>query len=307
MAGESGLISSDMAGTEEFADMTEEQLAAELPVQGDAPAGGTEGEPADRGTQQNAGGTKAQAQGNGGGAAGTSLEPQKTDTLATIMDKIGLLETALQNMNRENRAYQALQSRLDRLENAAKQKASQPQPALSPEAQSQQEQQEAADKFIRERAQEEALKAVEARYGNLIQPLQMQQLQNNVLQQIQAAELPVEEMKEVFTKLLNEDAKLATQGDAAAIARIQKLVNGHDSSELMLRGVLEHAKMLRAKGATVAQTQAQAAGKGGRMVSATGQRPQQQGGKKTLENMTPEEIEGMDMEELGKLIPKQRR
>lgn len=309
---ESAVITSDMEGSQEFESQSLEELGAELPRQGEAkPAGETQRTGNERtGNEDGTAGARASGE---KGAGSEALEAKPTDSLKQILDKIEALESVTKNINRESLAFRMLQSRLDKLEKAATEKGSAPKTAASPEEEQLQAQQEAADKFIRERAQEENKKGLaefEKKYEFILKPLKDQLLHTDLKKACSDAKLPWEEMDPLIGKIISEDDAAAKAGDQGAVARMSKLLADRDITSVMYRALLARASQIQSKGAEVQKVEAKTAAKGGRMVSTTNNRQSQQATSKKLEDMSPEEIENLaetDLDALGKMLPKQRR
>ena len=289
-------ISSDMPGAEAFDGMSEEELGEQLPNQG---AAGSEGGD-DKGSPAQGQEGKVQA-----AAAAGQLDPNPSDQVAELKTKLSILENTISNMNRESGAYRALQSKVAKLENALQQRSATSQGPLSPEQQAQEAQRQEAEKFLRDFLRTE----LETNYGHIIGPIQRQQFVSSVQERCTAMGMEFEELNPIFGKIINSDIALAKSGDEEAVGRLDRIMKEGDSTELMLRAVLERSKALQAQGAQVQQRQQVAASKGGRAVKPNGAKPSD-GGKRTLadvENMSEEDREKMSLEELEALIPKQGR
>lgn len=304
---ESMVITSEMDGSQEFEGMSQEELAAALPRQGEAPKSNATG--AQEVGESNQPGAQQERQESAAG--GETLEPQAKDSSTALLEKMATIETALQNITRESRAARALQSRLDKLEAALAQRSTgNPQPEASSQEQTPEAVQRAqAEKFIQGIVQDMihkgSIEAVSKEFGDIIEPVRMQTLRDSIVKRVSDAGLPTEEMNPIIARLLKEDEKAAQAGDQEAHNRIVRVLKNRDPNELILRAVLERSKAVQAKGAQVQKQQAQQAGKGARMVSQSGQRQQTQSDKKRLEDMSEDEINNLDMDELGKLLPKQ--
>lgn len=317
-------LSSDMPGTEEFEGMTEEELGAELPLQG-AP-----GAPKAEGSQAKADGGPAVKSGDaattGAGsstkpaeaaAAAGQLDAKPDDTIRELQAKQAVLEQTIQQLRRENRSTQALQSRLDRLENEQKARAAAAAaPTLSPEQQAQEAQRNEAVKFIKELLSQEMPTLLQEKYGHIIQAIErqegernQQQFRTSVEQTCKEMNIPFEEMNPIFGKLLRDDIAAAQNGDAAAQARLDRITTSWDPSQLILRAIGERSKTLQATGQRVQAAQVKAADKGARTVKPGGQKPTTEN-KRTLadvEAMSEEERDKLSEEELEALIPRQGR
>lgn len=305
-------ISSDMPGTEEFAEMTEQELGEALPLQGQAP------KDADGGGQQQA---DPAAQGGGAtkkveaAAAAGQLDPKPGDSAAETNAKIAALETTIQQLRRENRSTQALQSRLDRLENQLKTRETTASQTLSPEQQVQADQQHEAEKFLKKFLDDNIPGIMQDKYGNIIQEIEGQRFErnqnmfrNSVEQLTTSMGMDFKELDPILGKLLKEDAAAAKEGDQEADQRIQRILTNWDPHELILRAIAERSRNIQATGAKVQVQQAKAADKGGRAFKPNGAKPAQDG-KRTLADvdaMSEEDREKLSMEELEALVPRQR-
>lgn len=300
--GQNGELSSDMPGTEEFEGMTEKDLGEQLPEQG-APGSGPspKKEPAQAAEQAEAPGQEDQTE---QAVESEKLEPKPEDTIKTLQAKIDLLEKAQLKMSRENRSYQALSSKLARLENELKQRG--PSPTLSPEQQSAEAQRQEAEKYLESFMD----KHLGEKYAHLLEPLRQQQFKSSVEQRCQDMGIDFAEMDPHFGKIIREDIALAKEGDEAALNRLNKITKDGDSTELLLRAIHERSKDLQSKGAIVQKKQAEAAKGGQRGLKPNGAKPAENNGKRSLadvEAMSDDDREGVPMEELEALIPRQNR
>ncbi len=288
-------ISSDMPGTEEFAGMSEQELGDALPEQGAAP----------RGDQAGAGSAAPTGEQAGVQQAAAAVEPNPADTVKTLETKLAAVEKMLSTMTRENRGYQALKSKVAKLENALSQRAASP-TTLSPEQQAEQTQRTEAEQFLKDFLG----KYMADEYGQLIEPLRQQQFVSSVQQRCQEMGQDFNELNPFFYKVINDDIALAKDGDQQALDRIDRVMKGGDSNELMLRAILERSKQVQATGARVQQAQQQAAAKGGRALKPNGAKPQQQDGKNLtqadIDAMPEEEREKLPMDVLEKAVQRQR-
>ncbi|MBU6231470.1 hypothetical protein KGP36_02275 [Patescibacteria group bacterium] len=301
---DSPVITSDMPGTEQFAGMSEEELANQLPAQGQAPRDGGGSQPT---TQQDADGG-ATGGGTAGKPASKSLDPQPGDTSKILMEKITAMETAMQNMNRENLAYRALQSKIDKLEAALASKPASTAKADDPDAKMQEE----AAKFVEEiakKVQTDGLQQFEQRYAPVIRELNRQSIFANLQKACATANIPWSEMDDIIGGLIDADRKAALSGDMMAKERVDRLLERGDISDVMLRAVLARSSQVQSKGAAVAQQQRAAAGKGDRLTSGSNATStgKPANGKKPLDQMTQDEIDDLDLDELGKMLPRQAR
>ncbi len=310
------LLSSDMPGTEEFDGMSQEELGEALPVQGAPHA--REDRQDDAGQRQG-----ERAQGNQGAkskveraAAQGQLDPKPDDTPNELNLKIAALENTIQQMRRENRSTQALQSKVDRLENELKNRAAVASPPLSPEQQVLADQQAAAEKYLKQFLADNVPNILQDKYGHIVQAIERQEaertqfaLKSSIEKATGEMGVPFEEMDPIFKKLLTEDAQAAEDGDQVAKARIDRLFSTMDPSELVLRALRERTAANQAAGARVQQQAQKAADKGGRALKAGGAKPISEG-KRSLadvEAMSDDERDKLSMEELEALVPKQRR
>ena len=311
------ILSSDMPGVEEFEGMEMEELGESLPRQG-APGE----EPRTNQTNRNDSGQRAESKTTGGNeqkveqaAAAGQLDPKPNDTSAQLDAKIAALENTIQQMRRENRSTQALQSKVDRLENELKARSAAANPPLSPEQQAIEDQQQQAKKFLKEFFGQEMPTFLEEKYGHIIKAIERQEGERNqaefktaVERQCEAMGIPFKEVDPIFGKLLTADAQ-AYETDPAARARMDRIFQSWDPNELILRAVAERSKGIQAQGAKVQQQQAAAADKGGRALKPTGAKPADSG-KRTLadvEAMSDEERDDIPLEELEALVPRQKR
>lgn len=315
-------LSSEMPGVEEFQDVPMEDLGKELPIQGRP--GQEPALKADKG-QVGAGnqGAKAGEQQNGGPKpAPTATEPSSADTIKALQTKLAAVDQTLANLTRENRAYAALKSQFDRLQNELKQRGAgtQAQPStLSPEQQAQEAQRTEAEKFLNEFLEKALPGLLEKKYGESIGEFERQAgerkqlaFRDAVHKQCDEMDIPFAEMDPIFKKLLTEDAAAAENGDTAARARLERILGGWDHHELMIRAIAERSRDLKANGARVQQADAKAADKGGRSFKPSGAQPDKNAKKfaqTDLENMTEEERERAfeeDPDAYAKAIPRQR-
>ena len=303
------LISSDMPGTEQFQGMSEEELGKQLPVQGSLP--GTESNPAQAQPKADQGAGAAGEQGAvQSQAQAQATEPKPQDSTKALEAKLEAVMQQLSRMSRETRGYQALQHKLDRLESALAQRGAPAPTTLTPEQQAQAQAQEAEKRRAEEFLNDWLGKQMEARYGSLIEPLRQQQFFTGIQSRCSEMGFDLKALDPIFGKLIKDDMALEREGDPAAKARLDRILQTGDPTELILRGVAEQGKALAATGARVQQAQEAAADKGGRAVKANGAKPEPQTGKLTLEKveaMTEEEREKLSEEELKGLLPQQRR
>ena len=317
------MLSSDMPGTEAFDGMSEEELGAELPLQGapGAPKAESQQTKADGGAAVR---TEAAAPTRNGGtkpaeqaAAAGQLDPKPGDTQAQTDAKIAVLEQTIQQLRRENRSTQALQSRLDRLENENKARATAATATpLSPEQQAQEAQRTEAVKFIKDLLSQEMPNLLQEKYGHIIQAIERQEAQRNqeqfktsVEQTCKDMGIPFEEVNPIFGKLIRDDIAAAQNGDAEADARLNRILNNWDPSQLILRAIQERSKTLQATGQRVQAAQTKAANGGARVVKPGSQKPTTET-KRSLadvEAMSEDERDELSEEELGALLPRQSR
>jgi len=301
-------LSSDMPGTEEFKDMSMEELGKYLPMQGSAPKG-DQAASADKGAGGvEAGKTGASAEGTAGvdagkGGAPAVTEPSAADSLKQLQAKYAALENTLSQLTRENRSYAALRAQLDRVQKQLEAKPAAPATPLTPEQQAQEAQRTEAEKFLKEFMGKELSTMVEAQYGPIIQFLQKQQAESQLVsfrdgirKQVTDMGIDTKEVDPIMKKLMEDDMTASQAGDAAATARLDRIVKSWDPHELILRALQERSKTVQAKGAEVAAKQAQESGKGGRSFKASG--AVAPGGEKKL---TEAEINSMSEEEREKL------
>jgi hypothetical protein len=314
------VISSDMPGTEQFEGQSMEELGASLPQQGAANEEPTETGNQDRGRAAGAGETtQTREEGRSTGAEGTQAGASAASGTPTpevaqaILDRLSAFEKTLANLGREQgtNAARALQSRIDRLEAQLRQSLTQqPTPALTPEQQTLRAQQEEAQKFIDSRVGnqiQQAIAALRSEVAPQLAPILRQQYHAEVQQRITTSGYKPEVLNPIIAKILDDDRAAAESGDPQALARLDKVVNGRQSDELLFRAMVEHSKNVQAQGARVSQEQGRAADKGGRAVAQSGQRVPAQGKtNKSLEDYTPNEIDSMKLDELEKLIPRQQ-
>lgn len=302
-------ISSDMPGTEEFENVDMKELGDSLPQQGRP------------GEEQSAKAVPAQEERQQATSESTGnvakLEPQANDSTKMLEAKIATLESTITRMNRETspRAFQALQSKLDKLEKAlgARETSS---PTLTPEQQVQADQRTEAEKFLKDFLAREVPGVLEEKYGHIVQDYESRAVERNQTQFKSSVEqickdmnVPYEEMDKIFGKLLNADAA-AYNEDPAAKARMDRILTTWDPNELFLRAMKERSAQMQAQGAQVQQRQVQAAAKGGRTFKANGAKPAQDTGKRTLEDieqMSDEERDKLSLDELEAAVPRQRR
>lgn len=313
-----GELSSDMPGTEEFEGMSEEEIGAELPEQG---APGSE-----RSSEQRQSEQKPAAQSNRQGQAqaekvaeSAQLEPKASDSTKVLETKIEMLERTLQNMSRENRGYQALQSKVDRLENELKTRAAAPKIPLTPEQQKQAEADAQAENYLDAFLEKKGLISraqLEKDYGHIIQAYERQEneqsqvaIKGSVEELCKQMDVPFEEMNSIFGKLINQDVEAAKNGDQAANARLDRLMKSKDPHELMFRAMSERNQALRATGAKVQVQQQRAAEKGGRSLKPGGVKPPEKVAKTQadLDAMDQQDLDRLSMDELEAAIPRQQR
>lgn len=302
-----GELSSDMPGTEEFSDMSMEELGKELPLQGSPPKGSEAGAEKPEAGGVEAGKTGASAQGQAGeagkGGAPAVTEPSAEDSLKQLQAKYAALENTLSQLTRENRSYAALRAQLDRVQKQLEAKPAAPATPLTPEQQTQEAQRTEAEKFLKEFMGKELSTMVEAQYGPIIQFLQKQQAESQLVsfrdgirKQVTDMGIDTKEVDPIMKKLMEDDMTASQGGDAAATARLDRIVKNWDPHELILRALQERSKTVQAKGAEVAARQDQTVAKGGRAFKPSG--AVAPGGEKKL---TEAEINSMSEEERDKL------
>ena len=283
-----GELSSDMQGTEEFADMGMEELGKSLPMQGDAPRGEAEsGTRPDGGRAVNQGAREAQAAPGGTGAQGQEEKPADMST-PDLRTEIATLRNELQQAIRENRGYAALKSQLDKVQNELKARGAAPAaaPTLTPEQQSVADQQHAAEDYLKKFLGDNLDPLMRAKYGNIIEAIERQendrsqaQFKGSVEQLCKEMNVPFESknaedfpLNPIFGKLIKADVEVYDT-DPAAKARIDRIMGNWDPYELMMRAMRERSAAIQAQGARVQQQQQTAAKGGARTVKAGGAKP----------------------------------
>lgn len=327
MSAPGNVITSDMPGTEEFSGMSMDDIGKQLPPQGGAVAepvssetrGAVESQGSASGAAASTGTAGTGAEGRVAEAAAKATEAKPGDDIRTLLSKLEGLQGLMQNMQRENGTFRALQGRLDKLEAALEKKlaagpstATTSAQAADPDAAARDE----AEQFVRLRAKEEAaqaLTAFEGRYQHLLQPLQNQFIDGQFKRRLTEMGQDVKAFEPLIAKIIADDDQAAKAGDPAAQARmIGLLQRGEGVDGILLRAIGERSKQIQAKGSEATAQQEAAAGKGARTVAPGGSKPTPTPEKKTVENMTQQEIDELastpeGLEQLGKLLPKQAR
>ncbi len=229
-----------------------------------------------------------------------ALEPKSNDTIQLLEKRLEVAEKLMEGLNRQSRQWQAIQGKVDELKAALTQRETKT--ALTPSELEQKSAQEAAEKFLDERIEQRAKALIEREYGALISPIREQQLNKAIEGQVSALGIEWKEMEPILMGIVSQDSKLAENGDAGAKQRLIALASGN-TGNLVLRGMMERSKKLSEKGAQVQKADANR-DPGSRLVK-TSQQPTPSS-KKKVEEMSPDELDSMDLQELEKALPRQR-
>ena len=260
-------ISSDMPGTEELQGMTEQEIDAQL----DQAEAGDESAPAQQTIQEKS--------------------PSATEPTANPLEtKIAALEKQLTAFSKESGQARALQSRLAQLEN--KLKASNETPTSPEQQQAQDQLNQYLSKFIQDK------------YGPMIQGFEAQQenaaYKSNVSELCNEMGVPFADVNPIMAKILDADMKAYQAGDEGAWARIERALDQKSGPHyLLMRGMSELSKQVQTKAQNFQSSKTNAAVKASKTVR--GSIPPQQGSK-SLDDMSPKELEKLSEAELDSLL-----
>lgn len=320
-------LNSEMPGTEEFEGMSEEELGNSLPRQGEAPKGESSSAAPTKADGGKPVQTSSEAKAASGGSGTQSQEAPADMSAAELKTEMAELRNRLENLTRENRSYAALRAQLDKVQNELKARGATqaPNPALTPEQQTQADAEAKATEYLKKFLNENIDPVLQQKYGPLLQMLQKQQSQESQNQFKGSVENLAKEMgipfqsekaedfplNPILGKLINADLAVY-ESDPAAKARIDRIIQNWEPHELFNRALLERSRAIQAAGVRVQQKQEVAAKGGQRALKAGGAKPEEKTkySAEDLGAMSEEEREKAyadDPEAFEAAIPKQAR